>query len=82
MNETKFKILMHNGIYVNCRMLDKGIYNTDKPDLYSKHETIDTLIERYEKVGYGTGIGLLAFPKSYIKNLSKCELVEVELNCL
>lgn len=76
MIETKFKVLMHCGIYVDANLLEKGIYETSKPTLYS-YETIEDLIEKWQEFQKLFGGD---FPnKKVLKSLKQCQLVDVEL---
>lgn len=77
MNETMFKILMHSGIYVDSNLLEKGIYATCKPILYSKNETIELMIERGKRMKDMTGANFMS--EKYFENLRQCELVNVSL---
>ena len=38
-----FRVLMHTGQYVDSNLLEKGIYSTSRPTLYSKDATIEGL---------------------------------------
>lgn len=50
MNETKFKVLMYNGFYVDIRLIEGGIYSSYIPCIYSKDKTIESLIEDGRRV--------------------------------
>ena len=79
----KFKVLKYGNIFVDISMLKEGIYATNIPQLYSERETIEEIIGGY--IGFKDDE--LYFENEYFKrdldnlieNLSKCELVEVEL---
>lgn len=75
MNEKEFKILTHCGIYVDYNLLENGIYSTSKPYLFSKDETIDSLIE---KGNLANSIGG-HFSDNYFENLKQCVLTNVSL---
>jgi hypothetical protein len=77
MNETSFKILMAGSIYVDSNMLVKGIYATEKPHLFSKDETLESLAEKGRQVK--DMMGTQMFSESYFENLRQCQLVEVSL---
>lgn len=76
-NTTKFKVLMHNGIYVNLSMLGNGIYATSIPSLFNFESTIELLIESGKKIN--TLKYAHHYPNAYFENLNKCELVEFSL---
>lgn len=75
--ESEFKVLTHCGVYVDSNLLGKGIYITSKPNLYSKSETIEKLVERalYMKDINGNEF----ITQSYLDNLKKCKLTDVLL---
>ena len=77
MEETKFKILMHCGAYVDVNLLEKGIYTTKIPFLYSKDETIDLIIERGKAIKDMMGTQMIL--EKYFENLKQCQLVEATL---
>lgn len=77
MKETKFKILMYCGIYVDSNLLDKGIYATQKPYLYSKYDTIESLIKYGENIKDMNGNGFIS--EKYFENLKQCQLVDITL---
>ena len=77
MRKTKFKALMHSGLYVDTNILSKGIYGTSKPSLYESEATIEDLVKRGETLKDITGNGFI--PESYFINLKECELVDVTL---
>jgi hypothetical protein len=76
-NTTKFKVLIHNGIYVNLSMLGNGIYATSIPSLFNFESTIESLIESGKKIN--TLKYAHHYPNAYFENLNKCELVEFSL---
>lgn len=75
--ERKFKILVYEGMYVNTSLLESGIYTTDKPVLYSRNETIESLIKKSNEIKDKMGISFMS--ESYFENLQQCELVDVEI---
>lgn len=77
MNKTTFKILMHCGIYVDGNLLEKGIYSTQTPNLYSIVDTIESLTERGRRVKDMMGTRMIS--ERYFENLKQCQLVEVTL---
>jgi hypothetical protein len=78
MREIKYKILMFNGELVDETKLHDGIYiKSISPTLYSKEETIESLIERTKWMKDASGINF--FSDEYFDNLSQCELVDVTL---
>lgn len=72
-----FKILMHCGVYVDSNLLEKGIYSTQKPNLYSKEETIESLIEGGRIMKDMTDTQFIS--ERYFENLKQCQLVNVSL---
>lgn len=68
---------MHSGVYVDVNMLQKGIYTAQKPVLYSKEETIESLIERGKTMTDLVGISF--FNDDYIENLRQCVFVDVSI---
>lgn len=75
MNEKEFKILTHCGTYVDYNLLEKGIYSTSKPHLFSKDETIDSLINKTNLANSMGG----CFSDNYFENLKQCKLTNVSL---
>ena len=75
MLETEFKALMHCGMYVDANLLQKGIYTCDKPFLYSKDETIESMVERAKQKK--RMIGEIFNGKKYFESLQKCKLVKM-----
>lgn len=77
MRETKFKVLMYFGQYVDTNLLEKGIYSCSTPTLYSKDATIESLEKSGRMMKDITGE--LFISESYFENLRQCELVIVTL---
>jgi len=75
MKETKFKVLMYCGMYVDANILAKGIYNCSKPFLYNKEDTIETLIQGGKIMKDMTGKYFLS--EKYFDNLKQCQLVDI-----
>ena len=75
--QRKFKILIYNNIYVDFRLLDNGIYETNYPKLHKVERTIEELILQIEKPEHAKEYGYK--PTTFIKNLKLCKLVEFEL---
>jgi len=75
MIETEFKALMHCGMYVDANLLQKGIYTCDKPFIYSKDETIETMVERGKQMKDMTGACFIG--DKYFEHLQQCELVSI-----
>lgn len=75
MIETEFKALMHTGAYIDANLLHKGIYSCTKPFIYSKEETIESLVERSKRM---KDMSRAAFiNETYFKNLQECTLVPI-----
>ena len=77
MRETMFKVLIHNGSYVDMSLLYKGIYYTRMPSLFDAKETIESIIERGKIMKDIKGRHLI--PAEYFENVRECKLVEVSL---
>jgi hypothetical protein len=75
MEQTEFKTLMHCGQYVDSNLLGKGIYACSKPFIYSKDETIETMIERGRMMKDMTGASFIS--EKYFDNLKQCQLVPI-----
>jgi len=74
---TIFKILTCNGIFVDERLLGKGIYVTSKPALHSENTTVEILADNikqyYEYLSADNSIGRA------LECLEKCTLEEYKL---
>lgn len=77
MLETEFKALMYCGIYVNVNLLEEGIYACEKPFIYLKDETIESMVDRGNRIKDMNGVGFIS--DKYFDNLRKCELVKIFL---
>lgn len=75
MKEKEFKALMHCGEYVDNNLLEKGIYTCSRPFIYSKDETIDSMIETARLVKDMSGVNFIS--ERYFDNLKKCQLVTI-----
>lgn len=75
MKETEFKVLMYCGQYVDANLLEKGIYTCQKPFIYSKDETIETMIERGRVMKDMTGASFAS--ERYFDSLKQCQLVPI-----
>ena len=69
-----YKVLKYQHIYVDSNLLEKGIYATSKPYLYSEDETIENLIKRIKDLSE-----TFYHSDSYFENLNQCSFVKVEL---
>lgn len=74
MQEIKFKVLMSLGQYVDTNLLEKGVYPTNKPNLFEFNETLLSIKERALFLQDKMGNGFL--PESYFTNLEQCQLVD------
>jgi len=72
-----FRVLMHTGQYVDSNLLEKGIYSTSRPTLYSKDATIEGLEQQGRMMKDMTGE--LFISEKYFDNLRLCKLVDVSL---
>ena len=77
MKETKFRVLMHTGQYIDTNLLEKGIYSTSTPTLYSKDTTIKMIEDQGRLMKDMTGN--LFISERWFENLRKCNLVYVSL---
>lgn len=77
MNQRKFKTLMLYGEFIDPNLLEKGIYYSNKPFLYSESQTIENIIQETRDVIKATG--MTAFTENYFDNLKQCILVDVEI---
>jgi hypothetical protein len=75
MLQTEFKALMHCGMYVDANLLQKGIYTCAKPFIYSKDETIESMIQRGKQMKDMTGASFIG--DKYFESLQQCELVKI-----
>ena len=71
----EFKALMHCGQYVDANLLEEGIYSCSKPFIYTKDETIETMIERGRMMQEAHGTSFIS--EKYFDNLKQCSLVPI-----
>ncbi len=77
MQKLKYKALVHCGVFVDERRLEKGIYTTMTPALHSFNTTIEDIRKRILEYGqYIEGYS----PEKAIESLKQCELQLVELS--
>ena len=62
-------------MYVDATLLQKGVYTCDKPFIYSKDETIESMIERGKQMKDITGASFIT--DKYFESLQQCELVKI-----
>lgn len=77
MKETEFKTLMYCDMYVDVNLLEKGIYGSTKPFIYSKEETIESLDLKAEKIRDSMGVHHVS--DTYFENLKQCQLVPITI---
>ena len=77
MKETVFKVLMYCNQYVDANLLEKGIYVCSKPYIYTKDETIETMVERGRNIKDMLEVCFIS--EHYFENLKQCALVEIEI---
>jgi hypothetical protein len=76
----KFKTLTYLNNFVDANLLENGIYNSNKPYIYSNDTTIDSLIEQaYQLMDL---VGNKMISESYINNLKACKLSYIEVKLL
>lgn len=76
--KTTFKVLMFAGAFMDERHLGKGLYATPTPVLHPADESIESMIEKHLQVTQ-RGTSVHESHKSFMNNLAKCELIEVNL---
>lgn len=77
MKNLKYKALVHRGVFVEERLLEKGIYTATKPTLHNHEETIENL--RDQLVEFHRFVGTYELDKA-LKNLALCEMQLIELS--
>ena len=75
-----FFVLTYAGQFIDTNMLQKGLYATDVPKLYSKGTTIELMIQQGRTITDMAGNQFIE--ETYFDNLSKCKLTEVKLSVL
>ena len=76
----KFKVLKYGNILVDVNRLHEGIYETQKFYLYNEFSTKEAIAKEWDKLDKYLR---LAFNiEVMIDNLSKCELVNVNLSMI
>jgi hypothetical protein len=73
----RFKTLTYLGQFVDTNLLERGIYNSEKPSIYSIDTTIDSLVDMGKMMKDMAGNSFIS--DSYFENLKKCELSEIEI---
>lgn len=81
MINTNFKALMYCGMYVHANQLVKGIYESNKPFIYTQDETIETMIDKAKAVKDILNDACW-FGDLYFENLKQCQLVPIEIKLL
>ena len=74
----RFKTLTYLGQFVDTNLLERGIYISEKPSIYSLDTTIDSLVNMGKMMKDMAGNSFIS--DSYFENLKKCELSEIEIN--
>lgn len=77
MQKLKYKALVHCGVFVDERRLEKGIYTTVIPTLHPFHTTLGDIRSRI--LEYAQAIQDYS-PDKAIESLNQCELQLVELS--
>lgn len=77
MKQQRFKVLMYDNIYVDISLLEKGIYESPSPYLYSIDETIESIQERARMINEKMNMELIS--KRYFDNFKLCRLEKVNL---
>lgn len=77
MKSLKYKVLTNAGVFVNERLLEKGIYSTQTPTLHSHNFTMAEM--RAQAIEYSERIDGYDLP-AVLKSLEQCELQTVELS--
>ncbi len=76
----KYKVLVFNGKFANPNLLQNAIFDSDIPYLFSENMTIGALAE--ERKNTNRLVGYQAYTDTYISQLLKCELIDVELKII
>lgn len=74
---TKYKALVFNGKFANPKLLQNAIFDSDIPYLFPENMTIEALAE--ERKNTNRLVGYKAYTETYISQLLKCGLIDVEL---
>lgn len=75
MLKKEFKTLMHINVYADYNNLHKGIYSYEKPFIFDKDQTIESLINQAKMIKDMTGATFIT--EEYIINLKRCKLVDI-----
>jgi|LSQX01.3.fsa_nt_gb hypothetical protein len=75
--ETEFKVLTHDGRFVDAIKLCDGIYYCEIPYLISKEHSIGRMLEMGRKINEEEGEAVIG--NGWFENLRKCELVRVKI---
>ena len=75
-----FFVLTYSGQFMDANMLQKGLYATDVPRLYSSKTTIELMMQQGRTITDMAGNQFIS--EAYFQNLSKCKLTEVHLSVL
>lgn len=79
MKTTKFKVLVHQNIFVDQHSLDDGIYATKTPALLKYDTTIESMLKEYQQIKEM----MITYPtQKQFENLQNCKLMTVELRFL
>ena len=77
---TKFKTVIYGNIFIDEKLLYKGIYEQEYPWLIDpEFKSMDELIELTKSI---YDLNDIELPESYIENLRKCKLVDIEIKIL
>ena len=74
----EYNVLSYSDQFVDGKLLTKGIYLTSIPRLYSINTTREILIEEAKNNSIGINSQIFNID-NYINNISKCELIRVNL---
>mgnify|MGYP007071634787 CR=1 FL=1 len=77
MKNLKYKVLVHAGVFIEERLLYKGLYPAVFPTLYQHDYNIEDLRERMVNFYKYANLPNLDIA---LENLAKCELQKIELN--
>ena len=81
METLNFKALAYQNIYVDTRLLGKGIYQASIPKLYTSSISMKNVIKEYkESLDFLQITG--ESKEQFLKNLELCQLIPVTLNSL
>lgn len=74
---TRYKALIHSGVFVDYNRLEKGIYISTIPYIFELEESIETLIKKADTVR--RFIGNHHVSDEWYENIKLCTLSEISI---